>query len=418
MRSVALTILSATLLLGGCKSAIERQLEKEYPLAVTVQLVNPLDAARPDEAVAVPLALVESRAAAFNPRAMVLLAEGREIPAQLDDADGDGRPDQIIAVIDLAPRARIPLTLRCAETGVKERVYNQRTQAELSVKFGGTWENRKYLGGTFHNVDRLRVPPEHTDHSEFIRYEGPGWESERVGYRFYLDWRNAIDIYGKKRPGMILQQVGQDGFSSYHQMADWGMDILKVGEALGIGSIARWDGQQAQRVAITDSILCRIAASGPLLARIRTDYWGWEVGAETIDLHSELSISAGSRLTRHDLKITGAADNLCTGLVNLPDTRTIPPPASGRYSWLATWGVQSLNNDQLGMAILFEREALITATQDSQSHVVVLRPESNRLHYYFLAAWEGEPGGITSEQAFATELAAVAARLNNPVMIQ
>jgi hypothetical protein len=78
--------------------------------------------------------------------------------------------------------------------------YQKRTQAEISVKTGGHFENRKYIGGDFENVNYLRVPDEHTDHSYYIRYEGPGWESDLVGYRFYLDWRNATDVFGKKTP--------------------------------------------------------------------------------------------------------------------------------------------------------------------------------------------------------------------------
>src|SRR6476660_7722157 len=89
---------------------------------------------------------------------------------------------------------------------------NNSTLAEISVKEGGKWEGRKYIGGTFKNVEKLKLAKEHTDHSFDIRYEGPGWESSKIGYRLYLDWRNAIDIFGKKTESIILPQVGQDGF--------------------------------------------------------------------------------------------------------------------------------------------------------------------------------------------------------------
>ena len=111
------------------------------------------------------------------------------------------------------------------------------TYAELSTAEGGQWQGRVYEGGTsFKNVEELWVPQQHTDHSWYLRYEGPGWESSKVGYRLYLDWRNAIDIFGKVTDQMILDQVGQDNFDSYHNPQPWGQDILKVGKALGIGS--------------------------------------------------------------------------------------------------------------------------------------------------------------------------------------
>ncbi|HOZ22043.1 MAG TPA: DUF4861 domain-containing protein [bacterium] len=418
MRKISCSLLLAALLLAACTSEVEKKLQQEYPGKVLLTLKNPLANDRPDEVVAIPLDLIRAKAADFNPRAVVLAAKGRELPVQLCDDNGDGAPDHLLANLDAGAGERSRLILRYAPEGVKERIYTPRAHAELSAKFGGEWVQRKYVGGTFHKVDFLRVPPEHTDHSEYIRYEGPGWESDRVGFRFYLDWRNATDIFGKRSRELVLHRVGLEDFENYHHMSDWGMDILKVGPALGIGTVAWWDGASANRVAVTDSIHCRVAAAGPLLARIRTDYFGWKAGTNTLNLRSDLSITAGSRMTRHVLRLDSAIDNLCTGLVKLPDTEVIPPPAEGEWSWLATWGVQSLNQDRLGMAIFFRRADLISTTGDDLNHVVVLRPSQQKLEYYFLAAWELEPGGITSREAFAAELAAVAARLNNPLIIE
>ena len=85
-----------------------------------------------------------------------------------------------------------------------------KTYAEISIKEGGEWNGRKYVGGdSFKNVQELQVPKNHTDHSFFIRYEGPGWENNQVGYRLYLDWRNAIDIYGKKVDSLVLPYVAK-----------------------------------------------------------------------------------------------------------------------------------------------------------------------------------------------------------------
>jgi hypothetical protein len=37
---------------------------------------------------------------------------------------------------------------------------------------------------------------------------------------------------------MVLDEVGADTSKNYHQQADWGMDVLKVGASLGAGSLA------------------------------------------------------------------------------------------------------------------------------------------------------------------------------------
>lgn len=406
---------------SGCSTKDEatKNLEKIYPEMLKLAVKNPANLARQDAAVVLEMASLKAGASNFNEKALVFLQDGKELASQASDVDGDGNADQIICVADFAPNETKTLTVRYAKSGAQPREYPKRTQAELSHKFGGKFVNRKYEGGAFQNVQYLRVPPEHMDHSFFIRYEGPGWESDKVGYRFYLDWRNATDIFGKKTPNMVLQNVGQDGFDSYHAMADWGMDVLKVGESLGIGSLAMWQEGKAQRVAQTDSVMCAIIANGAVYSQIQTKYFGWKVGAGVYNVVSNLSITAGSRLTKHQVEIDGNPDNLCTGIVKLDSTVLLVSPESNKgWSYLATYGKQSLANDKLGMAVLYRKNDLIETNEDKHSHVVILKPENGRLTYYFLGAWEQEPDGIKTQEEFEAYLNQTMAELNAPVVIE
>ncbi len=301
----------------------------------------------------------------------------------------------------------------------QKTAFKRRTQAELSVKTSGEWQDRIYAGGVYKNVDFLRIPDEHTDHSLYIRYEGPGWESDKVGYRFYLDWRNAIDIFGKKVDTMVLQNVGQDGLDSYHELAPWGVDILNVGESLGMGSIGYWHDDHAERVAVTDSIYCEITDSGIIESKITTTYFGWQISDYRTDLISQLSIQAGSRLTRHDLELSSEMDNLCTGIVKHPEAKVMLPESSaGEWTWLANYGKQTLQEDLLGMAILYRQNDLIKLSEDKLNHVIILKPSNQRLTYYFLAAWEQEPGGIKSEEEFIDYLDEQVEMLNHKPLVE
>jgi hypothetical protein len=323
---------------------------------------------------------------------------------------------ELMFLCNIGPGEKKVFTISKTDT---ETIFKQRTQAELSIKKGGEWKGRIYNGGTFENITSLRVPDEHTDHSFYIRYEGPGWESDKVGYRFYLDWRNAIDIFGKKVDTLVLQDVGQDGFDSYHEIAPWGVDILKVGESLGMGSIGYWLNNKAERVAVTDSVYCEINYSGVLESMITTNYFGWKVGDYKSNLISRLSIQAGSRMTMHGLELSAGMDNLCTGIVKLPDTEYIlPESAHGEWTWLATYGKQTLQEDMLGMAIFYRSEDLIKLAEDDLNYVIVLKPNANKLTYYFLAAWEQEPGGIKSKAEFIDYLNEQNEVLNNRLVVK
>ncbi|GAB3821977.1 hypothetical protein GCM10028895_25250 [Pontibacter rugosus] len=280
------------------------------------------------------------------------------------------------------------LTIRYNKQGTASRSYTKRTQAELSHKVGGRFENRKYIGGaSFENVDSLRVPDEVTDHSYYIRYEGPGWESDKVGYRFYLDWRNGTDVFGKTTKDMVLQQVGQDGYDSYHELQPWGMDVLKVGKSLGVGTLAMFHNGQANRVAETDSMISVISENGNVYSSILTNYYGWQVAGLTMDVQSQLGIHAGSRLTHHQVQATGAnPDNLSTGLIK--DKRSTLHTSKGsndKWGYIATYGKQSLNGegDNLGIAVLFRPKDFITFSEDVNSHIVQLKPNQGQVEYFF-----------------------------------
>ncbi len=420
--SVTIIFLSILIFAIGCVPGVDQKIKNEYPKSLSLTAKNETNLVRIDEAVVLNVEQLKAKASDFNSNAFVIFSNGAELASQATDLNDDGNPDQIVAIMDFKPGEKKKLSLRYATSGVKSRDYPKRTQAELSVKIGGKFVDRKYEGGTFQNVQFLRVPPEHTDHSFYIRYEGPGWESDKVGYRFYLDWRNATDIFGKKVPDMVLQNVGQDGFDSYHEMSDWGADIFKVGESLGIGSIATWQENKAFRVEKTDSVTCAIIANGSEYSQIKTIYYGWQVGSSKVNLTSDLSITAGSRLTRNDLIIDGGLDNICTGLAKHENTIFLDKQSEQPTGWgyIALWGKQSLagDNDELGIAVLYQGSQFLQLAEDELNHVVILKPENNRVSYYFLAAWDQEPNGIKTKDDFIEYLNELIQKLTHPVMIE
>src|SRR5690606_32595005 len=199
--------------------------------------------------------------------------------------------------------------------------------AEISLKEGGVWQDgprdhKEYVGGTFKNVEELVVPAEHTDHTWFIRYEGPGWENKHVGYRLYLDWRNAIDIFGKKVDSIVLPYVGQDGFDSYHEMSDWGLDILKAGKSLGIGSYGRFKDGKVLHFENVDATTATVE-NDDNQSTVVVDYTGWETAGDKINLKSELSIKPGNRYTKHTITADKAITGISTGIVKFDDIELI-----------------------------------------------------------------------------------------------
>lgn len=283
---------------------------------------------------------------------------------------------------------------------IAQTAKNAKTYAEISVKEGGKWNGRKYEGGEFKNTSYLKVPDSHTDHSYYIRYEGPGWESNKVGYRLYLDWRNAIDIFGKLTDEMVLQQVGQDGFDSYHNMSEWGADILKVGKGLGIGSIGRMVNNEMQHFKEVDSTFAKVNNNKDKSV-VNIDYFGWKTNEQKTNLQSKLTIFPDERYTKHSISSSIALDGICTGIVNLYKLPMVQKVSENKkWAYIATYGKQTLFDDNLGMAIFYEVKTAEKVYEGAHDYLIQFKLTTNEITFYFLGAWEKEINGIKTEQQF------------------
>jgi len=413
-------------LLGGCQS---RSVERLQPAAssassfggvqpaevevATVELSNPSSFGRTSSPVyfsSYDLGIGEGE---LPGKYFELRAAGVSIPLQLVDQDGNGAKDGLFGLVDFAPTETKALRIVALDGG-RPAELPQRAQAELSVKQGGEWRPREkdpklkeYVGGAFVSVEKFTPPPEHTDHSNLIRYEGPGIESDKVGYRIYLDERNGFDIFGKKTERPTLQNVGLDGYESYHQPAAWGMDILKVGASLGTGAFGFWNGKGVELVSKVDGWDASVTEPGGLYASFRISYKGWNVGGKKSNVSADFSMRGGSRLVHTRLHSDSGLPMLAIGVVKHPDTELLlgsTDVMEMAYSYVASWGQQSLDGAMLGMAVLFRRGALQSQVTTNSDYVAVVAPRGQDFDYHFLAAWAGEPGGIASKAAFVAYL--------------
>ncbi|PUA28687.1 MAG: DNA-directed RNA polymerase subunit alpha [Cellvibrio sp. 79] len=329
-------------------------------------------------------------------------------PSQTVDTDGDGALDSLLLAGDFAAAESKSFVIS-SDPAIQKPALKKQTQAEISIKEGGEWKGKEYVGGTFKNVDKVTPPAQYTDHSFWIRYEGPGIESDKVAYRVYLDWRNGFDIFGKKTNDVVLQNVGQDGYDSYHLNSDWGVDVLKVGKSLGMGGYGFWNGKSVDLVSLVDTRDAVITNNGDIYSGLKINYNGWQINNQKVDLTAHLTMNAGSRLVNVKLQASQQLPNLAIGLVKHPGTTFIEGPQNiSGYAWTyaASWGKQSLSgeNDHLGMAVIFRRDDREKQTTDENSYVSIMKDKGGELEYYFVAAWEHELNGIKTEAEFKAYL--------------
>jgi len=385
----------------------------------SVQIKNNTQIDRTDSYITIGLDKLKKKYPKFDISHFVIKCSDKTVPYQIESTD---KKQVITFVVDIKAKSTLNLLFQYGKDAAAGN-FSSRTYAELAKMKNGKFDGKRVHGTEYENINSVKVPSNHIDHDGLFKYEGPGWESERVGYRFYLDWRNATDIFGNKCGQLVLKNVGvkdtiADNNESFHTMQPWGMDIFKVGNSLGVGSFGMWDNGKVNMVSKTDSLFCAITQNGPVKSEIMTSYFGWPVNDKKFDVKSVLSILAGSRLTENKIEITGNPENLVTGLAKYPGTNLIKGRSKGEWNYLALYGHQSLADDNLGIVIFYKNKNLIELTEDNISHIVKLKPYNNKLNYFFGAAWEKELGGVKNQKEFEDYLEHTLVELNNPLIVE
>ena len=390
---------------------------------VEITVSNPSGFARTDEIVKIPLSEL-SLPGNVDLFRLEVIPEGAnkfEAASQIVDEDADGTPDTLIFLHDFAAGESANFTLSLREGDDVPRYFAKRAQAEIAVKEDGTWQGHSYIGGRWKNVRSLAVPKEHDIHSWFLRYEGPGLESDKIAYRFYLDRRNGYDIFGKHTDSMVLQNINLDNREAYHIDSDWGMDILKVGNSLGAGATGWWNGEKAVTISDERGMRARILDNGILLASVETVYENCTIGGQSGDLTVRLSIEAGSRLVCVVGNYPPTLGPVCAGIGKMQGKPTsLLEGVSGQgptaWGYCATWGEQAADGKMLGKALFYRIADVGKVTKDVENFLVVFR-NAGTFEYCFGAAWEGEKNGITTKKEFRAWCENVCARFTAPLKI-
>jgi rhamnogalacturonyl hydrolase YesR len=358
----------AVLALLAAMSALAAPRIQTLKLSIT----NPTDAARPAENIVVSVSDLKRAAPDFAAGNAIVVAtdaatleedarilQTAELPSQADDLDGDGKYDELVFQIDLKPHQTRIVTIAYGDQASILRL-RSRYPMRTAMKFA-------------------------------TRYEGLGWESEEAAWRIYFDKRNAIDLYGKRRPGLYLDLFAAPEYI-YHLETPFGRDIFKVDPTLGIGSVAAIVDGKAMPVAEVTDRQWRVLTTGPVRSVGELEYKGWKIAGRTVNLVSRLTQWAGEHGFEHRITATGADGvTLAAALPKKPNI----PLIGGR----ATWGPQvvepgtkassrELPDQNLGLAVITHAAEIASSTSDAGNHLFVLK--SPTASWYVAAMWDQE----------------------------
>ncbi|MCU1266952.1 MAG: glycosyl hydrolase, family 88 [Acidobacteria bacterium] len=368
-------------LLVGATPLWGAQRVKVLKLAVT----NPTEQARAHDTIVIKVADLKRIAPDFKggdcivttSEAATLEEDARtlqvtELPSQADDLDGDNQFDELAFLIELKPNQTRIVTIAYGETATMQRLrtdYPKRTAAKFTMKF-----------------------------------DGLAWESETMAWRIYFDKRNAIDVWGKRRPGLYLEMFGAPEYV-YHQESPLGRDIYRIGEAIGIGAVAAIVDGKVVKVADVAERKWRIISAGPVRVIVELSYKGWKVGGREVNLTSRMTQWAGEHGFEHHITTEGAEGlTLVTGVVRHPglQEKVSPPTANEPVLWRAWWGhqvaetgppataIHNLPDQNLGLAIIAPGRDSKLPTDDPINLLVQPQVTNGSASWYVLGVWDQE----------------------------
>ena len=337
------------------------------------------------------------------PFTLVSVVSDESIPYQLDDLDGDGKAETLFFQYKLPALISRQFMLKKSDT-----MPNFERKAQVVFKhqpqpFDTT--NPKKITGEFVTERKMDVPKNVLPQNFWFKNEGPTWENDFIGYRFYADTRHRFDIFGKKTPKMVLDTIAPD----YHDVLSWGTDVLKVGDALGMAAPAFWSDGKVIPFTEWDKKTIEIIASGPLRSIFKTTFKNLKagtnlsIGRNLVDLEQTIEFRAGERFSDVRLKIlktTHPYIEFCTGIVKNPAAETLQTGLVDGHFFGYTFGKQSFHGDGLGMGVIIKADFNPIRIEDPLSHAVRMRMEKNEVHYRFLAAWALEPNGVKTSEEF------------------
>jgi hypothetical protein len=311
---------------------------------------NPQNRERPDEVMVITKEELQIKFG-VNDGMFPLFADedGLQVPFQLDDMDSDGNWDEAALLLSFSAGETLEIKVEWTDGENYPPEFEKRTNLRLGIRQDD---------GSYREVDYYEALPCDDGFEIIAQGESVTWENDKIGFRNYFDCRNVKDIFAKRMPRMIADEVGTPKLGDYHQLADWGMDVLHCGSSLGSGGIALLKDDSLFRLGSTRVYAYQKITEGPVRSVFDLHYTGWNVDGQMLEATERIAIYPGKYWFESDVTVNGrpASSQIVTGIVTTYLKREPFEFTAGDFQCIGTHDVQSENKDELGMAVIVPKD--------------------------------------------------------------
>jgi hypothetical protein len=359
--------------------------------------------------------------------AEVKLSKELEVPCQLDDLNGDGIADELCFMTDLKAGETKRFAVTLSNSG-EQKAYESRVYAEMLIR------NDKVKEKNRHNnyIESITARGDCANPYNLQHHHGVCFESELNGIRIYFDKRQTLDLYGKFKKRLELEET-QFYTSAAQKEDNYGDDVLWVGNTFGLGAFRGWNGTEPTMIEPVRSRTQRIVSYGPLRTIVEVEDRGWkaEEGKSPIDMTIRYTQYAGHRDTDVDIFFNKNVSNyhFSTGLIDIKGSDEFSDQKGLRACWGTDWPAGDTVNwkrETVGLAICLdqkniEREiARDSSSADKQGNnlTFIVGTSSNRLSYKVAYCSANEEFGFLSKSEWFEWVKAWKRETSSPIIIK
>jgi len=221
------------------------------------------------------------------------------------------------------------------------------------------------------------------DMFKVLGHHGPAIENEFLGFRLYFNYKAAIDIYSKARPGLELARAKWYP-TAEQQKQGWGADYYKVAETIGLGGIRLWDGEKVVNLDPVSQRSARVVKEGMVsfLELLSEDVPSQN---RKVDVLERLTVYSGVRNAKVEAFALFDEDvRFVTGINYFEAQKTV-----WEDNYLLTWGEHpedvAAEKVEVGAAIIFNPDDFEHGIDDGQQKLLISKP-TKILEYWISSA--------------------------------
>lgn len=258
--------------------------------------------------------LHKTKGVKWNVKSATVSLNGKSVPCQLDDLDGDTKYDELAFLVDIDKNTTNNYTITLS-TDKPQQSFSPRTWGALILS-----DKKSNLPP----ITSLEAPGKSYLFND-VYMHGAVLESELVGWRLYFDQRQNLDLYGKHFKRLEIEET--QFYTSVEQLnAGYGVDVLWAGGAVGCGTFRGWNGAPTLLENV-DTRGQRLVAQGPVRTIVEMKDLGWRIKGdeeEGLNMTQRYTQWAGHR----DLEVTVSFDRplgdelFCVGVQKVGETAT------------------------------------------------------------------------------------------------